>query len=102
MVPSVVDSGRRETMKVGFIGLGQMGAGMAANLLRAGHEVTVYNRTRSKTEPLVAQGATLATTIADACRGEAVFTMLADDAAVEHVAFDTGGIVQSLHRGAIH
>jgi len=89
-------------MKVGFIGLGQMGAGMAANLLRAGHEVTVYNRTRSKTGPLVAQGATLATTIADACRGEAVFTMLADDAAVERVAFDTGGIVQSLHRGAIH
>ena len=44
-------------MKVGFIGLGQMGAGIAANLITAGHEVTVYNRSIEKTEPLVARGA---------------------------------------------
>src|SRR6266446_427115 len=44
-------------MKVGFIGLGHMGTGMAANLLRAGHEVTVYNRTPGKAQGLVAQGA---------------------------------------------
>ena len=61
-------------MKVGFIGLGHMGAGMAANLLKAGHEVTVYNRTRAKAEPLVKGGAREAATIANACRGDAVFS----------------------------
>ena len=68
-------------MKVGFIGLGHMGAGMAANLLRAGHTVTVYNRTAGKARALVEQGAHAAAQVADACRGEAVITMLADDAA---------------------
>jgi glutamyl-tRNA reductase len=57
-------------MKVGFIGLGNMGSGIAANLLKAGHEVTVYNRTASKAEPLVKQGAGYATMIAEACRGK--------------------------------
>src|SRR5229473_6493831 len=70
-------------MKVGFIGLGNMGSGMAANLLKAGHELVVYNRTPAKAHPLVAQGARLAATIADACHGDAVLTMLADDTAVE-------------------
>ena len=70
-------------MKVGFIGLGHMGSGIAANLLRAGHEVTVYNRTAGKERALVEQGAHSAARVADACRGDAVITMLADDAAVE-------------------
>ena len=69
-------------MQVGFIGLGQMGARMAANLLAAGHEVTVYNRSPDKAQPLAAQGATVAANVADACQGQAVLTMLADDAAV--------------------
>src|SRR5262249_35925950 len=89
-------------MKVGFIGLGQMGAGMATSLLRAGHAVTVYNRTEAKVDALVAKGAKEAATIADACRGEAVFTMLADDDAVEGVTFCGGGILDSLPVGAIH
>jgi len=89
-------------MKVGFIGLGHMGAGMAANLLNAGHEVTVYNRTRSKAEALVRRGAKEAATIADACRGDAVFTMLANDNAVEAVVFGEHGILESLPAGAIH
>ena len=55
-------------MKVGLIGLGNMGSGMAANLLKAGHEVTVYNRTPSKAQALVAQGARYAAQVADACR----------------------------------
>ena len=54
-------------MKVGFIGLGHMGTGMAANLLKAGHDVTVYNRTRTKVEALVAQGAKAAASVSDAC-----------------------------------
>ena len=70
-------SRRRKAMKVGLIGLGHMGAGMAASLLKAGHQVTVYNRTPAKVEPLVAQGAKAAAGVADACRGDAVITMLA-------------------------
>jgi 3-hydroxyisobutyrate dehydrogenase-like beta-hydroxyacid dehydrogenase len=89
-------------MKVGFIGLGQMGTGMAANLLKAGHEVSVYNRTAAKAQPLVAQGARLAAQVADACRGDAVITMLADDAALESVAFGERGVVASLAPGSVH
>ena len=61
-------------MHIGFIGLGQMGAGMAANLVKAGHDVTIYNRTRAKTEALVAQGAKAAASVSDTCRGDAVIT----------------------------
>ena len=89
-------------MNVGFIGLGQMGAGMAANLLAAGHQVTVYNRTPQKAAPLVAQGAQAAASVAAACRGDAVFTMLADDPAVEAVAFGPDGVVAHLAAGAVH
>lgn len=89
-------------MRVGFIGLGRMGSGMAADLLRAGHEVTVYNRTPGKAEALAAEGAKVAATIAEACRGEAVFTMLSNDEAVESVVFGDGGILASLPKSAIH
>lgn len=89
-------------MKVGFIGLGNMGAAMAANLLKAGHDVTVYNRTASKADDLVKQGARRAAQIADACKGEAIMTMLADDHALESLVFGEGGITRSLGKGAIH
>ena len=89
-------------MDIGFIGLGKMGRGMAANLLKAGHRVTVYNRSPEKAEALVQQGAAAARTVADACNAEVVFTMLADDRAVEGVAFGQGGIVASLAPGATH
>jgi 3-hydroxyisobutyrate dehydrogenase-like beta-hydroxyacid dehydrogenase len=89
-------------MEVGFIGLGHMGAGMAANLLKAGHAVTVYNRTRAKIEALVAQGAKAAASVSDACHGDAVITMLADDDAVERVVFGDAGLIGSLHAGTIH
>jgi len=89
-------------MKIGFIGLGHMGSGIAANLLKAGHDVTVYNRTRERAEPLIAQGAHLAATIADACGGDIVMTMLSDDSAVESVVFGDQGIVASLEKDTIH
>ncbi|HEX4709294.1 NAD(P)-dependent oxidoreductase [Phenylobacterium sp.] len=89
-------------MKVGVIGLGRMGGGMAASLLKAGHEVTVYNRTRGKAEALAAQGAKVAANVADACRGEAVITMLANDRAVEDVVFGDGGVLANLSPCAIH
>jgi 3-hydroxyisobutyrate dehydrogenase-like beta-hydroxyacid dehydrogenase len=89
-------------MKVGFIGLGRMGAGMAASLLKAGHEVTVYNRTRSRTDDLVKKGAVAASAISEACGGDAVVTMLANDAAVESVVHGNQGLLASLRKGAVH
>lgn len=89
-------------MKVGFIGLGNMGSGMAACLLKAGHEVTVYNRTADKAKPLVDKGARKAASVADACKADVVITMLADDSAVEGVVFGDVGILASLSNGAIH
>jgi 3-hydroxyisobutyrate dehydrogenase-like beta-hydroxyacid dehydrogenase len=89
-------------MKTGFIGLGRMGSAMAANLLKAGHEVTVFNRSPEKLLPLIELGALEAGTVADACRGELVITMLADDTAVADVAFQNAGIISVLPKGAIH
>lgn len=89
-------------MRVGFIGLGLMGSGMAANLVKAGHEVVVYNRTPAKADALAAQGARKAAQIGEACQGEALITMLADDAALESVVLGEGGAAQSLAPGAIH
>lgn len=89
-------------MDIGFIGLGKMGAGMAANLLKAGNHLTVYNRSPAKAQALAEQGASAAGTVADASNGEVVFTMLADDRAVEHVAFGEDGIVAALAPGATH
>lgn len=91
-----------KTMKVGFIGIGRMGIGMAGRLLQAGHELTVYNRTPDKAKPLVALGAKPAAKISEACRGDVAITMLADDEAVESVVFGEGGILQSLGKDAIH
>lgn len=89
-------------MKVGFIGLGNMGVGMASTLIKAGHELTVYNRTAEKSRPLVQQGARLAHEIAEASHADVVITMLADDQAVESVTFSDSGILASLARGAVH
>ncbi len=90
-------------MKIGFIGLGAMGAGMAGNLLRAGHSVAVYNRTQGKADVLLKNGATLAQTPSDACRGrEFVITMLANDEAVQEVVLAKGAILDALQAGAIH
>jgi 3-hydroxyisobutyrate dehydrogenase-like beta-hydroxyacid dehydrogenase len=90
-------------MRVGFIGLGRMGSGMARNLLRAGHEVLVFNRSREKAEALVAEGARVAGSPAGACHGpEAVMTMLADDQAVEQIVFGEDGVASALPEGAVH
>lgn len=90
-------------MKVGFIGLGSMGSEMARNLLKAGHELMVYNRTRSHAEPFAALGARIAATPTEAARDvDAVITMLADDRALEAVVFGSDGIVDSLKEGCAH
>ena len=90
-------------MKAGFIGVGAMGSGMARNLIKAGHKVTVYNRTRSRADELKSDGATVAETAGQAAAGaEAVFTMLADDHALEEVTFGAGKLLESLPEGSIH
>jgi 3-hydroxyisobutyrate dehydrogenase-like beta-hydroxyacid dehydrogenase len=88
-------------MKVGFIGLGNMGLPIARNLLKAGHEVTVYNRTRERAESLRAAGAAIATQAADTCGSDVLITMLADDRAVRAVVFD-GQLIPKLALGAVH
>ena len=89
-------------MKIGFIGLGQMGSAMAANLVRAGHDVTVFNRSPEKRRALLELGAHEADSVADACHGQVTITMLADDTAVADVALAKHGIVETLAKGAIH
>jgi len=90
-------------MKVGFIGLGNMGSGMARNLINAGHDLIVYNRTRSRAESFASLGAKIAETPAEAAAGrDALITMLADDAALEEVIFSPGNSIESLPAGAVH
>lgn len=80
-------------MKVGVVGLGKMGAAIAANLIASGHEVTVWNRTASKSDALGAKGARPASSPRAAAGGDVVITMLADDKAVEQVVFGADGIL---------
>jgi 3-hydroxyisobutyrate dehydrogenase-like beta-hydroxyacid dehydrogenase len=89
-------------MKVGFVGLGSMGTPMVRNLLRAGHEVIAYNRTRRKADELSSDGARVAGSVAEAAKSEVVVTMLADDAALEAVVFGSAGVLESLAPGGIH
>ena len=90
-------------MKVGFIGLGNMGSAIARNLISAGHDLKVYNRTRSRAEPFASLGATIADTPAEAAADrEALITMIADDGAVEDVIFAPGNAIDALPAGAVH
>jgi 3-hydroxyisobutyrate dehydrogenase-like beta-hydroxyacid dehydrogenase len=88
-------------MKVGFIGLGRMGQGMARRILDAGHDLTVYNRSADKSAAIAAAGAKVASSIAAAAEGrEVLITMLSDDNALEAVA--QGGLLKALPKDAIH
>ncbi len=89
-------------MKIGFIGLGHMGAGMAENLLKAGHNVTVYNRTPEKADKLIAHGAKVTAGVSGACGSEVVITMLANDDAVESIVFGKNGVIDSMSVGTTH
>jgi len=90
-------------MHVGFIGLGQMGAPIAINLLKAGHELTVWNRSEARARLLAEAGAAIAATPAEAASGRAaVITMLADDGALDAVADGDAGLLAGLDKGALH
>lgn len=88
-------------MKVGFIGLGAMGSAMASNLIKAGYEVTVWNRSQAATEPLASLGAKVVKTADRAAQGEILFSMLANDQAVRSVFFDDG-LLDGMDKGTVH
>jgi 3-hydroxyisobutyrate dehydrogenase-like beta-hydroxyacid dehydrogenase len=88
-------------MKVGFIGLGAMGSAMASNLIKAGHEVTVWNRSPGPTEPLASLGAKVVRSADRAVLGDVLFSMLANDQAVRDV-FITGGLLDAMDKGIVH
>jgi 3-hydroxyisobutyrate dehydrogenase-like beta-hydroxyacid dehydrogenase len=89
-------------MKIGFVGLGLMGSPMASNLLKAGHEVTLYNRSIEKAQALASQGGKVAREIKDVCDSDVVISMLANDSALTDVAFVPEGLVANMKAGAIH
>jgi 3-hydroxyisobutyrate dehydrogenase-like beta-hydroxyacid dehydrogenase len=92
-----------DIMKIGFVGLGPMGAAMARRLVAAEHAVTVWNRTTEKTRPLVEAGAKSAGSPAEAARGaDLVLSSVANDAALGHVTEGADGIAAGLAAGATH
>jgi 3-hydroxyisobutyrate dehydrogenase len=88
-------------VRVAVLGLGLMGSAIAENLLNRGHEVHVYNRTKSKAKPLEARGATVHTTPIDAVKAgvDVVITMVTDQEAVRQIAFDSNGFLQGMGKG---
>lgn len=90
-------------MKIGLIGLGNMGVGIGGSLLRDGHSLTVYNRSKDKADALLAQGARWADTPRELAQGQdAVLTMVADDAALLAVTRGDNGLLAGLGAGAVH
>lgn len=89
-------------MKVGFIGLGSMGVGMARNLIQAGHALVVYNRTPSRAEEFRSSATVVATSAEAASGAEVLITMVADDNALEDVMLGAGQALPSLPAGAVH
>ena len=90
-------------MKIGFIGLGDMGLGIVPRLLAGGHSVTGWNRTRSKAEPLLKLGMGWADSPREvAARSEIVFSIVTDAAAVQSVALGGGGIIAGLEKGGVY
>ncbi len=88
--------------KIGFLGLGIMGQPMAMNLVKAGFEVVVYNRTRDKAEPLARAGARVAATPAEAARdADFVMSIVSDSAASEQVMTGKDGVIESVKAGAL-
>jgi len=88
-------------MKIGFIGLGKMGAAIAQNILKAGHELTVWNRSKGPVGELVKKGARAAESPEEALQGDALFSMLASDAVVRSVGLD-GKLLDGAAKGLIH
>lgn len=88
-------------MKVGFIGLGAMGRGMALNLVKAGFSVTVWNRSEEPVKALVEAGAREAKKPSDAAKVDVLISMLADDGVAHKVLLD-GGVIDAMKKGTVH
>ncbi len=89
--------------KIGFIGLGNLGAPIASNLLESGHALYVYNRTISKRQPFVEKGAVICDSIsALAAQCNIVFTIVSDDAALRNICTGENGLLENLQKGSIH
>ena len=87
---------------ISYLGLGAMGSGMASNLLKAGYELTVWNRTPEKCEPFARKGARVTNTPADAVRDvDLVMYCLSNENAVEEVVFGAKGILSGIRAGQI-
>ncbi len=92
-----------QTMKLGFIGLGNLGAPIAENLLERGRALYVFNRTSSRAQPLIAKGALECTTVKElASLCDIVFSIVSDDAALNHITHGNEGIAANLKAGGIH
>jgi 3-hydroxyisobutyrate dehydrogenase-like beta-hydroxyacid dehydrogenase len=89
-------------MRVGVIGAGAMGRPISASWLATVHSAIVYNRMRSRTDELRSPGAEVADTIREACHSQVVITVLADDPALENVAFESGEFFSSFPVDGIH
>ncbi len=88
--------------KIAYLGMGIMGRGMAANLLKAGYPVTVWNRSPERVQPLVEQGASSAASPADAVRdADVVMYCLSDDAAVSDLVWGAGALLDGVHAGQV-
>jgi 3-hydroxyisobutyrate dehydrogenase-like beta-hydroxyacid dehydrogenase len=88
-------------MKIGFIGLGQMGRAIAERLIKAGHELTVWNRSPTAAQALAQQGAIAAKHPAETMQGEVLFSMLANDQAMQEVGLDAM-LLDKAAKGLIH
>jgi len=89
-------------MRIAFLGLGQMGSAVARHLIKAGHELTVWNRTAAHAEPFTKEGAKVAHSPSEAVMGcEVIFTMVTDDTALEEVLF-RGGVIKAIPEGSMH
>lgn len=90
-------------MRIAFLSTGQMGSAIVSLLLKNGHELVIWNRTQSRLQPLLQQGATAASSPADAAKdSEVVFTMPMDDAALEQIVFGNDGLLEALPEDAVH
>jgi len=88
-------------MKIGFIGLGRMGGHVAANLLKAGHQVTLWNRSQAPVQALIAKGAAAANSPEEAVQGDAVFSMLSNDQVMREMGL-AGPLLEKAAKGLIH
>jgi 3-hydroxyisobutyrate dehydrogenase-like beta-hydroxyacid dehydrogenase len=90
-------------MKIGFIGLGNLGAPIAENLLEKGHALCVYSRTASKAQPIANKGALICTSVKELSTiCDIVFSVVSDDAALNHITQGNDGIAANLKEGGIH